>query len=464
MKTTRESQFFLVFRPLLHRCGIVFAYRMVAHVREYTDLIPFVQLRIPVMDIVETMRFASLSWVIFVIVWFFFEQYALFRPKQQWYGSFLQTRLLRVVSTGFIARLWFGYVFTSWISRFVVIVVALCSLFIITIMDWIRWLIARWQWASLVYRLLIVSDNAAQWAAISAEFADHEQYAVIALSTTQATQHTAPWDGSLIVGSVPEKRLSNWYQNARIHGKEVYQLAEGHFLEDTFGIPMTIGPLVVTAWQTSPLTERRRVWKRGGDIILSGIGLIVLSPLFALVAIAIKRDSPGPVFYTQPRVGKQKKLFNFVKFRTMFTHLSTGPWFGGDEAQKLYEQLIASKQNVRTGILPKIANDPRVTRVGNRLRKTSIDELPSLWSVFVGDMSLVWPRPHLPREVDQYEARHQKLFQVKPWITGYAQLHGRDKVPFDEEAKLDLRYIHHRSLRLDRYVLFATIQVIFKGK
>jgi lipopolysaccharide/colanic/teichoic acid biosynthesis glycosyltransferase len=464
MNTTRESQFFLVVRPLLHRCGIVFAYRIVAHIREYTDLIPFVQLRIPVMDIVETMWFAALSGIVFVVVWFFFEQYALFRPKQQWYGSFLQTWLLRVVSTGFIAWLWFGYVFTSWISRFVVIIAALCSLFIITIMDLIRWLIARWQWASLVYRLLIVSDNEKQWAAISAEFVDHEHYTVVSLSTSQALHYTAPWDGSIIVGSVPEQRLSTWYQNARIHGKEVYQLAEWHFLEDTFGIPMTIWPLVVTAWRTSPLTERRRVWKRGGDIVLSGVWLLLLSPLFLIVALLITLDSPGPIFYTQQRVGKQKKLFRFVKFRTMFTHLSTGPWFGGDEAQKLYEQLIASKQNIRTGILPKIADDPRVTRVWKWLRKTSIDELPSLWSVFVGDMSLVWPRPHLPREVEQYEARHQKLFQVKPWITGYAQLHGRDKVPFDEEAKLDLRYIHHRSLRLDRYVLFATIQVIFKGK
>lgn len=114
--------------------------------------------------------------------------------------------------------------------------------------------------------------------------------------------------------------------------------------------------------------------------------------------------------------------------------------------------------------MPKIAHDPRVTRVGAFLRKTSLDELPSLWSVLMGDMSLVGPRPHLPREVDQYADRHQRLFQVKPGITGYAQLHGRDKVPFDEEAKLDLRYINNRSLWLDLYVLFATIKVVFGGR
>lgn len=145
----------------------------------------------------------------------------------------------------------------------------------------------------------------------------------------------------------------------------------------------------------------------------------------------------------------------------MWTHLSTGPAYGGQDAQQLYEQLIHSEQNVRVGILPKIANDPRVTPLGKRLRKTSLDELPSLWSVLIGDMSLVGPRPHLPREVEQYAEWHQRLFHVKPGITGYAQLYGRDKVPFDEEAKLDLRYIQHRSIRLDIYVLFATLKVIF---
>jgi lipopolysaccharide/colanic/teichoic acid biosynthesis glycosyltransferase len=227
---------------------------------------------------------------------------------------------------------------------------------------------------------------------------------------------------------------------------------------------MTVGPLVVTAWRSSPLTERRRVVKRWLDILFSFVGLVILSPLFLCIAIIIKTTSPGPVFYIQERVGKQKQLFRFVKFRTMRTHLSTWPAYGWVQAEQLYEDLIHSEQNVRVGILPKIAHDPRVTPVGRWLRKTSLDELPSLRSVLMGDMSLVWPRPHLPREVAQYADWHQRLFYVKPWITGYAQLHGRDKVPFDEEAKLDLWYIQHRSLWLDIYVLFATIKVIFWGK
>jgi lipopolysaccharide/colanic/teichoic acid biosynthesis glycosyltransferase len=152
---------------------------------------------------------------------------------------------------------------------------------------------------------------------------------------------------------------------------------------------MTVGPLVVTAWRSSPLNERRRVVKRGGDFLFAFVGLLVLSPLFLVIGFIIKVTSPGPVFYIQERVGKQKQLFRFVKFRSMYTHLSTGPGYGGADAEKLYEQLIHSEQNVRVGILPKIADDPRVTPIGKWLRKTSLDELPSLRSVLMGDMSLV---------------------------------------------------------------------------
>lgn len=139
-----------------------------------------------------------------------------------------------------------------------------------------------------------------------------------------------------------------------------------------------------------------------------------------------------------------------------------GEQYGGTDARKKRQTLIHSDKNVRKGILQKIQDDPRVTKVGRFLRKTSLDELPSLWNVLLGDMSLVGPRPHMPHEVEQYETRHKRLFTIKPGITGYAQLYGRDQVPFDEEAKLDLWYIQHRSFRLDIYILLATCKVVVK--
>ena len=146
----------------------------------------------------------------------------------------------------------------------------------------------------------------------------------------------------------------------------------------------------------------------------------------------------------------------------MYTHMSVGYW--GKQADVLYQKLIQSDANVRQWVLPKIANDPRVTRVGRFLRKTSLDELPQLFCVFVWTMSLVGPRPHLPNEVQNYESRQKRLLSIKPGITWYAQVFGRDSLDFEEEAKLDLYYIQNRSLFLDVYIILATFWVVFKGK
>jgi lipopolysaccharide/colanic/teichoic acid biosynthesis glycosyltransferase len=138
--------------------------------------------------------------------------------------------------------------------------------------------------------------------------------------------------------------------------------------------------------------------------------------------------------------------------------------YGGKQADDLYQKLIESDANIRQWVLPKIANDPRVTRVGKFLRKTSLDELPQLFCVFRWTMSLIGPRPHLPDEVKNYELRQKRLLSIKPGITWYAQVFGRDNLDFQEEAKLDLYYIQNRSLFLDAYIILATFGVVFKGK
>lgn len=181
-----------------------------------------------------------------------------------------------------------------------------------------------------------------------------------------------------------------------------------------------------------------------------------------IVAIAIKIESRGPIIYKSKRVGKHGKLFTFLKFRSMYTHLSVG--YGGKDAEKLYAKLIKSDANVRQWVLPKIKDDPRVTRIGRFIRKTSLDELPQLFCVLRGSMSLVGPRPHLLNEVEKYADRQKRLFSIQPGITGYAQVFGRDDLDFEEEAKLDLYYIQNRTIFMDIYIMFATFGVVFKGK
>lgn len=206
--------------------------------------------------------------------------------------------------------------------------------------------------------------------------------------------------------------------------------------------------------ETRPLVIQRsnarlsyRFFKRLADIVLSGIGLILLSWLFLFLALCIKLHDGGPVFYSQTRVGKGQKKFRMWKFRSMVTN-----------ADKLKEKLMA--QNEIEGAMFKMQNDPRVTKIGKFIRKYSLDELPQLWNVLIGDMSLVGPRPPLPKEVEQYTERDLLRLMVKPGCTGLWQVTSRSSASFSEMVNLDLIYIERRSLRYDFILILKTIKIM----
>jgi exopolysaccharide biosynthesis polyprenyl glycosylphosphotransferase len=189
--------------------------------------------------------------------------------------------------------------------------------------------------------------------------------------------------------------------------------------------------------------------KRTFDVTLSGLALIALLPLFAILAILVKHDSAGPVIFRQERVGRNGKTFSMRKFRSMVV-----------EAEVLLEGL--RDQNDGAGVLFKMRNDPRVTRVGAVLRRFSLDELPQLWNVFIGDMSLVGPRPPLAREVASYEDHvHRRLF-IKPGLTGMWQVNGRSDLSWDEGVRLDLYYVENWSLTGDLIIMWRTVKVLTK--
>ncbi len=177
------------------------------------------------------------------------------------------------------------------------------------------------------------------------------------------------------------------------------------------------------------------------DKIIASLMLIVLLPVFAIVAIFIKIDSKGPVFFMQRRVGKDGKIFKTFKFRTMV-----------NGADKITKGVYIDKGN------------PYVTRVGRVLRRTGIDELPQLINVLKGDMSLVGPRPTLEYQVKKYNEFQRKRLSMKPGITGWALVNGRNKLTWDERIKLDVWYIEHWSFWLDIKILFRTIWVVIKGE
>ena len=192
--------------------------------------------------------------------------------------------------------------------------------------------------------------------------------------------------------------------------------------------------------------------KRIIDFVLSLLGIIMLSPLFVLIAFIIKiEDCKGPIFFKQIRVGKGGKAFYIYKFRSMVSN-----------AEDLKVQLI--NKNEATGPVFKIKQDPRVTKVGRFIRKTSIDELPQLLNVLKGDMSLVGPRPPLPDEVEEYSNYERQRLEVTPGLTCYWQVSGRSNISFEKWVELDLKYIEERNFLIDIKLIVKTIFVLLGSK
>ncbi|GAA0855795.1 sugar transferase [Clostridium nitritogenes] len=188
--------------------------------------------------------------------------------------------------------------------------------------------------------------------------------------------------------------------------------------------------------------------KRAIDISGAFLGLLLLSPIILLVSILIKLDSKGPIVFSQNRVGKDKKVFKMYKFRSMVLN-----------AEELKSKL--KEQNEMSGPMFKMKEDPRVTKIGKFIRKTSIDELPQLINVIKGEMSLVGPRPSLPKEVKQFEPWMMERFQVKPGLTCYWQVSGRNNIDFEDWMKLDIKYVRERNTLTDIKLIFKTVFVLF---
>jgi exopolysaccharide biosynthesis polyprenyl glycosylphosphotransferase len=215
-----------------------------------------------------------------------------------------------------------------------------------------------------------------------------------------------------------------------------------------------IGVLPMIRLFREPLSSGARILKRTFDLVTSALAITLLLPLWLLIALLIKLDSKGPVFYTQERVGMDGRLFLLYKFRTMVA--------GADpELHREYQRaFIAGRAEANLGNdgkpTYKLFADPRITRVGKFLRKTSLDEVPQLLNVLLGDMSVVGPRPPIPYEVEAYELWHRKRLDMKPGVTGLWQVSGRNRLPFEEMVRLDLFYIENWSLLLDLKIILRT--------
>lgn len=191
--------------------------------------------------------------------------------------------------------------------------------------------------------------------------------------------------------------------------------------------------------------------KRAADIMLSLYAIILLSPILLITAVAIHLESPGPAIFKQKRVGKGGKIFTIYKFRSMY-----------NDAERRLEEL--KRNNQIKGHMFKMKDDPRITKVGKLIRKTSIDELPQIFNILMGDMSLIGPRPPLIREVLEYENWHCLRLAVTPGLSGLWQISGRNTLSFDQMVRLDLHYVKKRSMSFDILVVFKTFRVFLWDK
>lgn len=222
-----------------------------------------------------------------------------------------------------------------------------------------------------------------------------------------------------------------------------------------------IGALPMIRLFREPLSDFARGTKRTSDIVIASFTLVLLFPFWLLIALLIKFDSKGPIFYLQDRVGMDGRIFVVYKFRTMRMNADS-------EVHREYQRKFIAghaEANVGDANRPayKLRDDPRITRVGRVLRRLSLDEVPQLFNVLRGDMSVVGPRPPIPYEVEAYELRHRKRLDMKPGLTGLWQVSGRNRLPFEEMVKLDLFYIENWSLLFDLKIILRTVMVMLRG-
>jgi exopolysaccharide biosynthesis polyprenyl glycosylphosphotransferase len=225
----------------------------------------------------------------------------------------------------------------------------------------------------------------------------------------------------------------------------------------------TITGIPIIELRRTRLTGWGRIVKRIADLVGSLILLCLSLPFFVIISLLILIETGRPVIYKNKRVGQKGKHFFTLKFRTMYQKDSTGEQFGkaGEKALQKEQELIKTS-SIKSGPIYKIKNDPRITPLGRFLRRSSLDEIPQFINVLKGDMSLVGPRPHQPREVDKYEKAHKMILDIKPGITGLAQISGRSNLSYEEEIRLDTFYMENWNIFLDAIIVLKTPFIVLK--
>jgi len=467
----KSEIFFGILRIPIDFLMIIAAFLIAFKLRAVGDFIPFIQLSTSIEtfpEFYEYLKFASKAGIVFLLFLAFNHSYALKITTKL-------SREFKIILTS--AFVWFttilAYYFLTRTFPFSRLVLIYSFIFSIVTLFFGRLLIRFWQNFLLKYgigkrNVLVLGKNKIS------------ENLVLALKNSSNYQVFSP---KKIIYNYSSENLSKLVDKFKIEeiiqtenkikdqeSRDILEFCrenhiQYHFVPDLLEVQrsnvefFSIGGVPIMSLKPTSLDGWGRVSKRIFDFVISLMLLIILTPVFILISIIIKLDSKGPVFFTKlddgspvKRVGEKGQFFRFFKFRSM-----------RDKSDSLrYGELL--NQSHRKGPLIKIKDDPRITKVGKFIRKYSIDELPQLFNVFVGNLSLVGPRAHLPEEVAKYQNPHKFVLTIKPGITGLAQISGRSDLDFEKEVQLDTYYIENWSLWLDLKILFKTIFVVMKGE
>lgn len=469
----RHELIFWIIKLPIELVLIFFLFFFARQVRLVTDLIPWVQLPIQTIDNLHLWYFAA-AWAllfafIFMLEWLYEVKISSSKVKEffdiiKWsfFWFFIFIALL---------HLGVGYLFTVEIPRLIPFFVFIFAVFAIAIERIILnkfqdFLLIRWKLEkrSIVFLMKQPEEEVMQDAKEAAIYDilwyfAQEKDKEIELSYLGAKKELITMIQSRKIDEIlviqtdfSSDDLEEIFEHARIYGVR-YRYITNYFDASKTNTELTfLHKMPFIEIKNIGLTPWGRVIKRAVDIVSSLFGLILLSPLFLVVSLIIFLTDFWYPFYTHERIGKDGKPFMMYKFRSMIKN-----------AEKLKDQLLAQNER-QDGPMFKISNDPRITRFWKFIRKFDIDELPQLINVLIGNMSLVWPRPHLQREIVLYKEYQKRVLTIKPGITGMAQTHGRHNNTFDDEVKLDTSYIENWSLLLDVKILIKTISVVLGRK
>lgn len=477
---------FSVIKIPLDFCIVFSSFFIARSLREITDLIPGISLPIQTISNNGLSYFALLGSFLFIGVfalhWLYSIKISHSKVKEfldiLWYSSYF------FMFFSLFVYLWNGIVYSEEIPRLVILFATIMSaVFIIMgriILNQIQSFFIK-KWTIKKRTMLIITNKKHEknkrfiediksariytilWYINAKSIDEKKQKYLGSLKEFYALAKSGKIDEILYIDSDFSKQdLYKIWDECRIYGIR-YRYVTNYFDITASNTTLTlINSIPVIEIKNTSLENWGRVWKRIFDAILAVILIILLFPLFLIIAILIKIENPkAPIIYKNKRVWTKWKEFFLYKFRYLKWEYCIRD--NDNTALALEKKLIQEKSD-RKWPLYKIKDDPRKSSIWCFIEKYSIDELPQLFNVLIGNMSLVWPRPHQPREVDKYKMYQKRVLTIKPGITGMGQINGRDKNTFDKEVKLDIFYIENWSLLLDIKIIFKTLPIIFQRK